>query len=550
MYHKPKASYPSHHSHSSSSAMRPSEIQETHIGLHTSPANTDYLPTNGVSQYMEQENPSLSYDYKPLYNNVQPLSQCIQPNQALEDNPEEIYQQTDVVQNPFIEDYQNVNTPNPELVQTLADQHTSSFTQEHPRANELQSYAENSPNLMLDREYNQQKIVQEKRWNYAKECLANSTGVYTQVGLGNLPQNKVPEPLPGPAHRAEPVGFKNTCWDPRPYNEGIYQCGNQASLATSQLLPPPQVYKTSYVKHQPFANLNFSQTSVAHNGRISATGSISSIDSMRNEGETPSLADLEGETETIVVCQKTPGDCSDDDHGDLDEDDEDDGSQDSSDVDSHDATSEEEEEEDVAEDEQEKEQKVAKKKSNALLTKSCEASKLVMPFKKRKRMRQLRYPKTRFINCRKILIFDLTLEEEFRIHNIDFQRNLAFKEYIKLMKTNVPNFEQFKIQVYLSAFGQNRVVIDPQQWESVTIASQQNFSKSVEIFEEIAALPGHIWNAIKTENTKTWSTFTWALCWAHVDSGNLVQQESKAGLWDQELQVRLISNIIVAHLFH
>ena len=55
MYHKPKASYSSLHSHSSSSAMRPSEIQETHIGLHTSPSNTEYLPTNGVSQYIEQE---------------------------------------------------------------------------------------------------------------------------------------------------------------------------------------------------------------------------------------------------------------------------------------------------------------------------------------------------------------------------------------------------------------------------------------------------------------------------------------------------------------
>ena len=159
-----------------------------------------------------------------------------------------------------------------------------------------------------------------------------------------------------------------------------------------------------------------------------------------------------------------------------------------------------------------------------------------VPFKKRKHTE--RYPKSRFIDASKIPIFDLTVEEEFRIFNISFRRALTWKSYIKRMKETVPNFESFKTNIFLSAFGWNRVVTEPKDWSTWTCSAVKNHVKSAELFDEISELPSHIWDKIKVENTKTWSTYSWALCWANVDSENLIEQESKAGFWSQELQVQ------------
>ena len=161
-----------------------------------------------------------------------------------------------------------------------------------------------------------------------------------------------------------------------------------------------------------------------------------------------------------------------------------------------------------------------------------------IPFKKRKHTE--RYPKSRFIDASKIPIFDLTLEEEFRIFDISFRRDLTWKSYIKSMKETVPNFESFKTNIFLSAFGWNRVVTKPEDWSTWTFSAVKNHVKSAELFDEISELPSHIWDKIKVENTKTWSTYSWALCWANVDSENLIEQESKAGFWSQELQVQTL----------
>lgn len=169
----------------------------------------------------------------------------------------------------------------------------------------------------------------------------------------------------------------------------------------------------------------------------------------------------------------------------------------------------------------------------------CNPDKSSMPFKKRKRMRQMTYPQSRFIDCRKVPIFHLTVEEEFKIYNIDFRRDLVWKEYLQLMKESF-DFESLKSKIFLSAFGLKRVVLDPSDWLIWTNAAQENHAKCAEIFEEVAALPKDIWDKIKTENSKTWSTFSWSLCWANADSENLIEQESKAGFWGPELQVHTI----------
>ena len=45
----------------------------------------------------------------------------------------------------------------------------------------------------------------------------------------------------------------------------------------------------------------------------------------------------------------------------------------------------------------------------------------------------------------------------------------------------------------------------------------------------------------REEVSKTWFTYGWALCWANVDSEDLIDQESKAGFWNQEIQVEYFS---------
>ena len=49
-------------------------------------------------------------------------------------------------------------------------------------------------------------------------------------------------------------------------------------------------------------------------------------------------------------------------------------------------------------------------------------------------------------------------------------------------------------------------------------------------------------NQVKTSlffvvDTQTWMTYTWSLSWANVDKAFLVEQETKAGFWNKDIQV-------------
>ena len=271
----------------------------------------------------------------------------------------------------------------------------------------------------------------------------------------------------------------------------------------------------------------------------STDGSYSTNDSMRNEGETPSLAEL-SEPEDITIEKL------------LEINDDDMKTENNKSLIQEESTSDDENNETTSEDEEgepgedcEKLKLLPKESTSCNTVCGFVYDKKAIPFKKRKRSRQLRYPQSRFINCRKIPIFDLTMEEEFRIYNIDFRRNLVWKEYIRLMKYHVPGFDSFKTQIFLSAFGLKRVVVDPDNWSTWTKSAMENHAKSAEIFEEIKSIPSNIWNEIKTEGAKTFSTYGWALCWANADAGDLIGQESKAGLWDKELQVSLIRKMFL-----
>ena len=151
-----------------------------------------------------------------------------------------------------------------------------------------------------------------------------------------------------------------------------------------------------------------------------STYSWNSEDSMRNEVETPMLEDLDEfcdlniesllqDKEDEQIETKVLEDTSDKD-------------------DDSDTSTEDDEEEDIIELEEDvdsiesPEPEAEKKKSYNLP--SFDGNKDNIPLKKQKRMRQVRYPKSRFIDWRKIPIFNLTLEEEFRIHNLNFRFDL------------------------------------------------------------------------------------------------------------------------------
>ena len=148
-----------------------------------------------------------------------------------------------------------------------------------------------------------------------------------------------------------------------------------------------------------------------------STCSWNSVDSMRNEVETPMLEDLDEFCDLNIeslLQDKEEGQLGTkvlDDTNDKDDDSE--------------TSTEDEEEEDIIELEEdvdsiESPEPVAEKKKTYNLP-SFDGNKDNIPLKKQKRMRQVRYPKSRFINWRKIPIFDLTVEEEFRIHNLNFR---------------------------------------------------------------------------------------------------------------------------------
>ena len=82
----------------------------------------------------------------------------------------------------------------------------------------------------------------------------------------------------------------------------------------------------------------------------------------------------------------------------------------------------------------------------------------IKPFKKRRRMQQMYYPKSRFISINNNLIFDLTVEEEFRIHNINFRRLTEYTNFVKLMKQKLQSsWEDYKKTIFVSAFSLDKV---------------------------------------------------------------------------------------------
>ena len=74
---------------------------------------------------------------------------------------------------------------------------------------------------------------------------------------------------------------------------------------------------------------------------------------------------------------------------------------------------------------------------------------------------------------------------------------------------------------------------------------------------KVAQLPAQVWDAMKEASVKvlkrnlilsnfniplsssyqTWMTYSWSLSWANVDKAFLVEQETKAGFWNQDIQV-------------
>ena len=120
-----------------------------------------------------------------------------------------------------------------------------------------------------------------------------------------------------------------------------------------------------------------------------------------------------------------------------------------------DLTSGSEEEED---EEDEEELGASIEKENGTSSQEKEKPTFIKPFKKRRRMQQMYYPKSRFISITNNLIFDLTVEEEFRIHNINFRRLMEYTNFIKLMKQKFQSsWEDYKKTIFVSAFSLNKV---------------------------------------------------------------------------------------------
>ena len=116
------------------------------------------------------------------------------------------------------------------------------------------------------------------------------------------------------------------------------------------------------------------------------------------------------------------------------------------------------------EDEEDDEEEAAEGQPSNKIMELCEIERkeetiFKMPLKKRKRMRELQYPKSRFISINRNMIFDLTVEEEFRIHNINFRRFTEYSDFVKLMKESEfeSSYENYKKNIFTSAFNFNRV---------------------------------------------------------------------------------------------
>ena len=113
---------------------------------------------------------------------------------------------------------------------------------------------------------------------------------------------------------------------------------------------------------------------------------------------------------------------------------------------------------DDEEDGDELDSNVEKNFTTSISSQEKEKPTFIKPFKKRRRMQQMYYPKSRFISINNNLIFDLTVEEEFRIHNINFRRLTEYTNFVKLMKQKLQSsWEDYKKTIFVSAFSLDKV---------------------------------------------------------------------------------------------
>ena len=97
-------------------------------------------------------------------------------------------------------------------------------------------------------------------------------------------------------------------------------------------------------------------------------------------------------------------------------------------------------------------------------------------------------------------------------------------------------YESFKKGIFSSAFELDKVVLDPKLHEEVFNLAMKTHSECVHVYQEVQAVPKETWEQLCVPVLKTWNTYTWSLCWANVDAVSLIEQETKAGFWDQEIQ--------------
>ena len=115
---------------------------------------------------------------------------------------------------------------------------------------------------------------------------------------------------------------------------------------------------------------------------------------------------------------------------------------------------------DDEEDGDELDSNVEKDFTTSISSQEKEKPTFIKPFKKRRRMQQMYYPKSRFISINNNLIFDLTVEEEFRIHNINFRRLTEYTNFVKLMKQKLQSsWEDYKKTIFVSAFSLDKVLL-------------------------------------------------------------------------------------------
>ena len=97
-------------------------------------------------------------------------------------------------------------------------------------------------------------------------------------------------------------------------------------------------------------------------------------------------------------------------------------------------------------------------------------------------------------------------------------------------------FEIYEKRIFSSAFELDKVALDPDLRAEFINLAIQNHAECVHVYEEVRAVPKEIWDQLCSTSLKTWLTFCWSLSWANVDAASLIEQETKAGFWDQEIQ--------------